>query len=295
MSFSQDVSCHGIIAEDIIAAFTRLSVEEELFVGISGSDPTDLPPLPATFETISDAGSSLNSIMAATFAFLRRYGDTKLKTLPLKPLPETIAARFSAIKHSLQSWYGLFNSCRSHAKPSDIYSRVRADMLLVHYMVTWIRLSTYFYNNELIYDEYIASFREIVEASSIIITSQTAFRELHKGPCFTLDIAMAQPLYFVARKCRDSYLRMKAIDEMKNVGKMGVYSGRVVAKVSEWVVKTEIGTYESDDFITEDRRLIDVHFELDGVDRGTRIGKVRATRRKDDGTLEFLSVELDLL
>lgn len=272
-----------------------MSVEEELFVGISGSDSTDLPPLAAAFETISEAGTALNSIMAATFAFLRRYGDVDLKTLPLKPLPKTVATRFSTIQCSFQNWYSLFNSFLSHKNTSDTQAGVRADMLLVHYLVTWIRLSTYFYNNELIYDEYIVSFQRVLNISSTIITRQIALRELHKGPCFTLDIAMAQPLYFVARKCRDSYLRMKAIDEMKKVGEMGVYSGRVVAKVSEWVVQTETGGCELGDFVTEDRRLIEVHFELDDVDWGTRFGKVRASRRKDDCTLELLNVDLDLL
>ncbi|KAF8859642.1 hypothetical protein BDZ45DRAFT_354035 [Acephala macrosclerotiorum] len=119
----------------------------------------------------------------------------------------------------------------AHPKISDTHAGVKADMLLVHYLVTQSR-STYFYDNELIYDEHYVSFQKIISISSTITTRQIALRVLHKGLCFTLDIVMAQPLYFIVRKCRDSYLKLKAIDEMKEVDKMGVYLGRTVAKVS---------------------------------------------------------------
>jgi len=73
---------------------------------------------------------------------------------------------------------------------------------------------------------------------------------------------MAQPLYFVARKCRDQRLRMRAIGEMKKVGDKGIYTRRTVAKVAEWVVTSEIGVSAPGSFVPEERRLRDVCFWL---------------------------------
>ncbi|KUJ20144.1 uncharacterized protein LY89DRAFT_682930 [Mollisia scopiformis] len=274
------------ISDDIITAFTRLSVDEELFLGVSTLNSTDLPALPTEFESMTDAKLSVNSIMSATFAFLRRNGDNILKTLPLTPIPNAIVAEFSSINQTLQQWHCLFNTFLSCANISDPL----ANILLIHYYVASIKISTYFYSNELIYDEYTPQWEMIIDLSSTIVTHQINLPN-SIGPCFTLDIAMAQPLYFVARKCRDINLRTKAIEEMKRVGSKGVYTGKTVAKVAEWVVRTE-GEQEVDEgSIPDEKRLRDVHFDFD---RATRSGKVGAKRRKVDGTFEYLMEDLDL-
>jgi hypothetical protein len=91
-----------------------------------------------------------------------------------------------------------------------------------------------------------------------------------RGPCFTLDIAMVQPLYFVVRKCRDLDTRIKVVGEMR-VGGDGIYTGRTVAKVAEWIIKTEMGVLSNDSFIPSECRLRDVHFDFNHF---TRIGRV---------------------
>ncbi len=84
---------------------------------------------------------------------------------------------------------------------------------------------------------------------------------------------------------------MRAIDEMKKVGSKGTYTGRTAAKVAEWVVRSEVGVYDTDSFVPDERRLRDVDFDFDRV---AKFGKVRAVRRKGDGTSELLAEDLDL-
>jgi hypothetical protein len=280
------------ISDDIITAFTRLSVKEELFIGASSPNSTTLPTLPTNFEDISTARTALNSIMAATFSFFRRNGNEFLKTLPFAPLPNEISEEFSYIQNTLQSWYTIFNSS-SPPRTSDTHQNTTTNILLIYYHTTSIKLSTYFHYSELIYDQHHTQFQTIIDLSSEIITHQSSSTLQHsKGPCYTLDLAMAQPLFFTARKCRNLALRMRAIEEMKKVGSKGIYTGMNVAKVAEWIVGVECGVLdELGGFVPEERRLGDVSFEFE---REGMIGMITARRRLADGGFEVLRAELDL-
>lgn len=289
LSFVQVKSDHDAISDDIITAFTRISVEEELFIDVSSPNSIALPHLPAIFESVSAAQTALNSVMAAVFSFFRRNGNDLVKTLPFAPLSNNILAEFFHIQNTLQSWYTSFISLPL-PRTLDTHTSMTVNILLVYYHTTSIRLSTYFHYSELIYDQYYTQFEIIIDLSSEIIALQIILPNL-KGPCYTLDLAIAQPLYFTACKCRNLALRMRAVEEMKKVGNNGIYSGRNVAKIAEWIVRAEHELNTLDDFVPEEKRLRDIHFDFD---RDRRVGVVTATRRMYDGSCEILTEELQL-
>ncbi|KAH7393168.1 hypothetical protein BKA64DRAFT_78517 [Cadophora sp. MPI-SDFR-AT-0126] len=278
-------------SEDLVTACTRLSTDEYPFLGLCGSSPSK-PKVPLSFNSIMDARSGINTIIAATYSFYRRHGSVTLKTLPIEPLPTKVSTELNDLQALLRSW--------RQAVDRFIVEQVRVDEamslgikpVMIAYLVAFIRTSTYFFKDQLIYDHYLPQFREVLDLTSdVVLADHTAYiKSRGKGPCYTLDVAMAQPLFFVACRCRDSELRRKAICVMKLVGKQGIYTGRVIAKVAKWVVATEEGENPGR-FVGEEKRFHDVTFDFEIK---TKVGTVCATRRSVDGRWEQVAKLLDL-
>ena len=281
---------HGIETEYLVAAFTRLSVQELPFFGVPISV---VPPAPATtsqksyFTNVRDARNSLNSIIAAVYAFVRRYEQPDLRISPIQPLSGVTSTEISYLQITLRSWIQTFDSFYSLLEHVDTETSLAANVLIVQYHVSWVKISCFL--DEMSYDQYLPRFEEILERSkAIILADEGDPWSKSRGPCFTLDIATAQPLYFVARKCRDPQLRRSAVELMKKVG-TGIYTGRTIAKVAEWIIRTEEDSTGM--FVVAGHRLHEVSFDFH---QETRTGTVLATRSDIDGTLQHITETLNL-
>lgn len=278
-------------SEDLVTAYTRLSVDEYPFLGLCGSSNSE-PEVPQSFKTIADARSSLNTIIAATYSFYRRHGSANLKSLPMGALPTKVATELQDIQTLLQSWRQALDRLIAEPKNSDEATSLGIKTVMIQYLAAFIKTSTFFYKDQLIYDCYLHEFRELLDSTATVVLANhnSSINPRAKGPCYTLDVAMAQPLFFIACRCRDPKLRRKAICVMKLVGKDGLYNGRAVAKVAEWVVAAEEGE-NTDGLAKEERRFHDVSFDFDIK---KKVGTVWATRRKDEGKWGQVIQSLDL-
>lgn len=142
----------------------------------------------------------------------------------------------------------------------------------------------------MIYDSYLDHFNYIVDLTTTIVVADHACWIKSRGPCFTLDIAMVQPLYFVACRCRDPTLRRRAIDVIKKVGRQAIYTGKNFSRVAEWIVKREESYGFVGGVLIETSRLHNVVFEVDHIERR---GTVSTTSKTRDGALVCLVEELD--
>lgn len=275
----------------VVSAFARLSVEDSSFVGSNGTPVAGVPDLPTRFDSISAARSSLNSIVAFVYAFLRRWGHEDLQVLPLHPLPESVSTELAETQAVLQSWRQAFNLFLSEKKKVDTKAYLGANVLLVQHLVAWIKISTQFFRDQIIYDSYLEYFMHIVDMTRAVVEADNASWTRSRGPCFTLDIAMVQPLYFVARRCRDPALRRRAIEVMRKVGKDGIYTGKTFARVAEWIVMKEETNGFVEGVLIETSRLHDVVLDFDRVEGRLTVSATRKTR---DGALNCLVEELDL-
>lgn len=280
-------------SEDLVTAYTRLSVEEYPFLGLCGTTSRHVTYLSKKFNTMLDARTSLNSIVAATHSFYRRHGALDLKTLPFQPLPDKVALELWDLQEVLQVWHRQTEAFLSMQNMNEAAMSLGSKALIVQYLVAWIKLSTYFFESQIAYDEYFSQFEEIVSLTSYaVVADHSAYlKSLGRDPCYTLDITLAQPLYFVACKCRDAQLRRQAIRMMKLVGKEGIYTGRTVAKVAEWVVGNEENGHPTRELVVEGNRFYNVSFEFDIM---TKTGRVWASRKSVHGQWEQVNETLDL-
>lgn len=291
------VNLHSRISDfdDLGSAFTRLSVEEYTYVGSGASThDTALPEMPSHFLSIIEAGRLLNNIIAFMYALFRRSAQPNLRSRPLDCLLDTIPTQVAQLQILLHLWLCTFNAFLS--RETYLYledSTTRKDVLLVQHLVAWVKMSTYLQPGQMAYDIYLDQFQRIVDMTERVLKAGGTpwNKALLRGPCFALDIALAQPLYFVARRCRNPALRRRAIDIMKGVGKGGIYTGMAIAKVAQWIVMNEEAAGFQDGVLLEEGRFHDVTFEFDRVDRTATI---LATRMTPSGIWQELSEVLDV-
>ncbi|RDL37475.1 uncharacterized protein BP5553_04908 [Venustampulla echinocandica] len=274
--------------DDAVNAFTRLSVEQYPFVGLHSSSNAT-PTLPSHFDTLVETRRSLNSIISSLDTFLRQYSCPSKPTPPSHPHSALITARQHAIQIILQEWHKRFHAFLSSSTTTQNV-KDHAQVLLIQYLVASIRISTHFSVSQLIYDVYLPEFEQITVMAKAVIDVDNKSWPNSNGPCYTLNIAMAQPLYFVARYCRYSVVRKRAIGALRKVGREGIYTGRAVARVAEWIVGTEEGDM-GHGFVAEEMRLNNVVFNIreDG-----RTAEVCAEKRGLLGTWEEIQDEIDL-
>ena len=275
--------------DEVITAFTRLSIEQYPFIGLHSGGSDNAPTLPSFFETLDEVRNSLNSILSSMYAFIRQWGHQSFKILPRHPLPKVVSARLENLQTTFQNWKHKLNIFLfTRIKMAEDHTR--AKILLVHYLVAWVKISTTFFADMLVYDNFLSEFGEIVAISEDIINIDNRNRAISKSPCLTLDIAMAQPLFFVARYCRDGSLRRRAINKMESVGSDGIYNGKTVAIIANWIVETEEGDMAGR-AVSEEMRLRDVTFD---IHPDAKIATVYAGKKNINGTLDVIHKELAL-
>ncbi|KAK7931879.1 Zn(2)-C6 fungal-type DNA-binding domain protein [Apiospora marii] len=55
----------------------------------------------------------------------------------------------------------------------------------------------------------------------------------------SFDMAMVQPLFFTASKCREPLLRRRAVAGLEKIDGPGLYDGRMMAQVARWAIAME--------------------------------------------------------
>jgi hypothetical protein len=111
--------------------------------------------------------------------------------------------------------------------------RVQRDLAM-----TTLRVTRSYLDNQTMWDKFAPDFARIVaRARKVVELTTTIFSD---KPVFSLDLGIIGPLYEVASRCRDPYIRRDAIDILKTYSRQeGVWNGFLTARVAERVVKIE--------------------------------------------------------
>jgi hypothetical protein len=180
-----------------------------------------------------------------------------------------------------------------------------ATILRISYLYTSLFLNTCSDLRQSIFDAYLPLFTKIVEHAAFVIEFSAKI-QAHSGRRLAFDIAIVQPLQFVARKCRNRILRRRAIELSEMAGREGVWDGQNMAKVLQWVVTIEeenlqpteeevtLGLAKFGDEVPEEvDRLHSVQVDFD---RLAQVLVIRTSRSRDSdnwgGSLEYLEGRL---
>jgi len=279
---------------ETITPCTRLSIDDSRVSGLQGTSDARCPSLnlQSHSELFFKARDSLFDIIINMESFFRRRGQIH-HSLPRVPLPPIVDKELSEIQIDLQNW--LQNSKLFFPAAQNITAEIEIagvkDMVMARYLMTWIRLSTFFYSEQTVYDQYLPQFPEIVDLLSSVIWMGNGLAPKIKEQTLVVNLALTRMLYFVAWRCRNPLLRRHAIKNMQRSGGENIYTGKTLPKIAEWIVYKEEDGLCHGSFVGEEKRLHDVKFDFDCV---TGITKIKATRRGPGGFWEQLCEDLNV-
>ena len=285
-------------------AFLRLDVQASnaaLVYSVEGIKPLHCPNI---FGSVLEARNSLNSILAAAQQDFQSYGHS-YKTLPYSPLPSDLAAKVNRYQSLLACWLDAFTAFK--AKPEEklpsplppiAKQRHATTVLSIQHTVAWIELSTYFCRDQTSYDFFVHHFQQIIVLAEVVVGNGDNDLNMSASsiptdplPPFTVDMAIIQPLFFTACKCRDGSLRRRAIQVLMRAGREGVYNGKIMAAAARWVVWQEEEGFElhmanvTTELVPEEKRLWAQGLS---IDRPRNSVMVSSPRRSRDWKWEYL-------
>jgi hypothetical protein len=160
-------------------------------------------------------------------------------------------------------------------------------VLKAQHLTATIRLSTFFYCDELAYDAFSAQFKEIISLCQSVIEISMKEPTDRAGLGVSFDLGIVWPLYTVACKCRHPVLRRKAISLLPRSNVEGLWDGRAMAAIARWAMNCEEGDEAKDNgqFIPEERRLRQIGILVDKNDNKAR---PLSTTRSSDEELHYV-------
>ncbi|KAM3065085.1 tRNA A64-2'-O-ribosylphosphate transferase [Clarireedia jacksonii] len=235
------------LEENIIQAFVRLD-GQGLFFGMTPGIPpllwdihsTHHIPVPKHFINFAEAQHCWDFLMDRTLQYYRRtlfdrkYASAKCES------PEEIAHQYTRYVALLDDFERAYQPILEESIASDgTVLNPAAIVLATHLKATAITLSAVTTTSEMVYDQFMSSFRYIVRAGERLIT----FYEASHFPMnsrFSLDIGVVPPLHVVATKCREPNIRRKAVDLLFRIPRQeGMWDGVLSARIGLWIINCE--------------------------------------------------------
>ena len=202
----------------LVPIYARLSLATFLFGTRPEAIPAHLAPAggesPATFESLREARDALYHLVD------QGLRASVVEWRPAIYDPNTEAWQMYMMESAQQEmltkmaqWNAAFSVFEATTTDETASSRVTRDLMHMYYHAVIIWISTSLSALETVYDSHEAGFAAIVSrATSIIAESGSLSRE---DAAFTFETEVAAPLYWVASKCRQPFLRRAALNLLR--------------------------------------------------------------------------------
>ena len=284
-------SASSNIIYELLSVFSRLEIQAASFAFLPGTMPLTTPIIPSEFFSLVQSRDVLDAIIGLMHSYLTPHRRA-YKYLPCVPLPAAVAREVEQIQALLATWHDRFEVyTASRSLKQSQRDHTAATILRITHLHNITFLDTYFNLYQSSYDTYLPSFEKIVDLAASVIEFGAKI-QTHSGRRLAFDIATVYPLQFVARKCRNRTLRRRAIHLSSVAGREGVWDGKTMAAVLQWIVTKEekelhpteeevtFGLARFGEEVPEERdRLHGVGIDFDRLGQECRI---HGARRRDD-------------
>ncbi|KAJ5371766.1 hypothetical protein N7517_003772 [Penicillium concentricum] len=214
------------IDHELSQLFYRLNIQLPLFGRpVISFDPqpkkqTSAPRQAIKFENISQARESLTSITNRGLAFSRSAFSHSLsqspsleRTAPPDQIREQQLKQQWQLEQECYDWYTAFElMMEKPAKKIGLLDPRATLVLKINYNTSLVWLLCCTARHECIYDEYNTYFENIVAAAEEIITLGRNLEKPSGLEPFSLDADVVPMVYWAATKCREPYIRRRAIE-----------------------------------------------------------------------------------
>lgn len=269
--------------EDLDVIFMRLDTQK---VQMVGTRPMSLPPvtsnahpgfhpnIPAAFESMEEARNNLeyhwNLCLSTALNF--EHIDLIRQGTEQQEHREAYERDRIYFQNEYKRWKSAFQAflnanianMDSKALRGAMVLKLSAHVAAMHLEITAFDILRY----QTAFDELLPMYKELVELVAAIIDAESTPDNASKlKPIFQMDQSIITPLFAAAHKCRDPYVRRRAIALLYKVPRQeGVWNSILTARCAERIVKIEeegLGDVKCCADVPDSVRISDVEVAFD--------------------------------
>jgi hypothetical protein len=244
------------IESSLIPVFARLDIQASTDFGsrplhceivLKDLDISKTPPMPAAFSSVTEASDSLVGLVYHMFHLQQVAHDLLNPTGAGSPYksPEGLVVMFMTARQEkraqLDLWLAALNSLLQNSSSNLSLRDLRGCILLkVQYLFVAIMLGASGANDETMFDNYTADFRQMIKLVESLLVPSALTEQPGQKPSYLFDTQIIPPLYIAVCRCRHPELRRRALYLLlKLKSREGIWDSEQVAAVGKWVIEKE--------------------------------------------------------
>lgn len=230
--------------------------------------------LPGVFHSLEEARNSLdyqwNNCQRKATDF--EYRERVMLGTETPDHREAWDAQREHFKAVIRSWMNAFQKfIDSHSTRMDSRALLGAKVLKMNAVVATMHLELNAFSiihQQTCWDDLMPIFEDLVDlATGVVEGQQVLDHGRNDKPLFQLDFGVVPSLFTVAHKCRDPYLRRRAINLLYSAPRQeGVWDGVITARVGERIMMLEekgLGEITCAADVPDQSRVSDVNVSFD--------------------------------
>jgi len=230
------------VDSDLARAFLRLDLQASIYQGrriptIVSKHTVNV--VPARFYSIAQAKEVLDFLTGQLYSLIRatieEYRYRKDENIPADTVTEV-----ALVKNSLHTWNGKFEKYLNN--PTSKFSRqeqLAINILIINHRVSITNAATCTDPGETIFDNFDPEFDEIVTLAATVLRSRNNTDSPHTLD-FSLDMGIIYPLYWTAIKCREPWIRQRAMSLLRSINfQEGVWEATAQASIASVAIARE--------------------------------------------------------
>lgn len=188
----------------------------------------EIPPLPATFSSLEEAGIFQSVIMKRLLKFISKGQSPVPKSAPEtarsypayrfpSPITSSILSERDHLTQTVEKWLLAFTPLKKCPKNTALENRKAVIALELQIRAVYMSVVTSCAENEMVFDDYYEFYKDMVDLCELQLnTSPPVPNEQCNGtknqPKFSFDTTVIMYLWSIGHKCRDHLLRRRAMN-----------------------------------------------------------------------------------
>ncbi|MCJ1428514.1 hypothetical protein MMC29_006424 [Sticta canariensis] len=233
-----------VVHHNLLPLLVRLSVHARpiIDVDLTLDDPTTIATcLPKTFSSLSEARNTFYFIVSLVLNFCRAkaLGLQNREVQSGKPA-EPLLEQHLYYASLLEQWQVGFDDLHSRLSISmDGKDKNAAIFLKLYHTIVAAMLDLTLIYLECNFDLLLPQFQKIVSSAKSLIEATDATEAFFKGKFLCTDIGITAPLFYVATKCRDPFLRREAAHLILSPRRESTWHSLVASVIAKRVITIE--------------------------------------------------------
>ncbi|KAK7953375.1 hypothetical protein PG988_014069 [Apiospora saccharicola] len=230
---------------------------------------TNQTPIPEKFESLLESRLAWDALLEKIFRFTETMFQFTTTTSPMGILPTSLKQYGMIFRNEIEAWSKAFDGIlvSRNAPGKSSQEKAAIAVLKMFQIMGQVLFLMTFSDSELQFDAFLPQFQGIVDLASEVVGDEERraaarrcpdqrwcqhaaghtdifgghdFTAPHIKPSFSADLGIVPPLFVVATKCRDPFVRRKAIQLLRSSSRReGMWDSELTARIGMWIAAIE--------------------------------------------------------